>query len=93
VELVLVEWIDSCKGEGWTVLEDLQENHSVKKCKSVGWIVARDSESVTLAGHLGENPTQCCGDMTIPFRSIVRMSELPSRGKVTTWHKRKLQGR
>lgn len=68
MELVLVEWLDSRRGEGWVRLDELAG--TVTKCRSVGWIVAKDEESLTLAGHLGKDPEQCCGDLTIPKRAI-----------------------
>jgi len=73
-ELVLVEWLDSRRGEGWVRLDELDS--TVTRCRSVGWIVARDRDSVTLAGHLGENPDQCCGDLTIPKKAMLRMTPL-----------------
>jgi hypothetical protein len=73
-KLVLIEWLDSRRGEGWVRLEDLES--TVTRCRSVGWIVARDAASVTLAGHLGESPEQCCGDLTIPARAILKMIPL-----------------
>jgi hypothetical protein len=76
VELVLVEWLDSRRGEGWTCLEDLQSDLEATRCKSVGWIIARDSKSLTLAGHFAENPKQVCGDMTIPAKAILNISYL-----------------
>jgi hypothetical protein len=76
LQLVLVEWIDSRRGEGWTRLEDLLGDCAATKCKSVGWIIAKNTESLTLAGHLGENPDQCCGDMTIPLRSVIRITDM-----------------
>jgi hypothetical protein len=74
LELVLIEWLDSRRGEGWVRLDELESN--VTSCRSVGWIIARDKTSVTLAGHLGENPDQCCGDLTIPRRSISKITPL-----------------
>ena len=73
-ELVLVEWLDSRRGEGWVRLNEL--NGTVTKCKSVGWVVAKDTESLTLAGHIGEDPEQCCGDLTIPKCSIRSITPL-----------------
>ena len=75
-KLVLVEWLDSRRGEGWSRLEDLRDDLRVTRCRSVGWIIAHDSSSLTLAGHLGDNPEQCCGDMTIPSRAILSISNL-----------------
>jgi hypothetical protein len=73
-QLVLVEWLDSRRGEGWVRLDELES--AVTRCRSVGWIIAKDKESVTLAGHIGENPDQCCGDLTIPKRAISKITQL-----------------
>lgn len=78
MRLVLVEWVDSRRGDGWTRLEDLKADHAATKCKSVGWVISEDSSAITVAGHIGENPEQCCGDMTIPVRSILRIRNLRS---------------
>ena len=75
-KLVLVEWLDSRRGEGWSRLEDLRDDLRVTRCRSVGWIIAKDTVSLTLAGHWGDNPDQCCGDMTIPLKAITRVSAL-----------------
>jgi len=74
LELVLVEWLDSRRGEGWVRLDELES--TATKCRSVGWVVAKDATSLTLAGHLGENPDQCCGDLTIPTQSIQQITPL-----------------
>lgn len=76
MRLVLVEWLDSRRGEGWTRLEDLELDNAIIKCKSVGWVLAQDRSSLTLAGHIGENPAQCCGDMTIPRKAILKIRTL-----------------
>jgi hypothetical protein len=73
-QLVLVEWLDSRRGEGWVRLDELEG--TVTKCRSVGWIIFKDRQSVTLAGHIGENPAQCCGDLTIPSRAISKITQL-----------------
>jgi hypothetical protein len=74
MDLVLVEWLDSRRGEGWVRLDELES--TVTKCRSVGWIVSKDKGSVTLAGHLGEGPDQCCGDITIPRCAIKGITPL-----------------
>jgi hypothetical protein len=81
MELVLVEWLDSRRGEGWTRLDDLRVDLDATRCKSVGWIISKDKVSLTLAGHIAENPEQCCGDMTIPSKAILSISKLTSRAK------------
>jgi hypothetical protein len=84
MELVLVEWLDSRRGEGWTRLEDLQSDLEATHCRSVGWVIARDKKSLTLAGHLADNPEQCCGDMTIPAASILRILPLKPQRRTAT---------
>jgi hypothetical protein len=64
----MVEWLDSRHGEGWVRLNELDA--TATKCRSVGWVVAKSEDWLTLAGHLGENPAQCWGDLTIPQRAI-----------------------
>lgn len=76
MRLVLVEWLDSRRGDGWTRIQDLRDDHTPIRCKSVGWVVAEDSAALTLAGHVGENPGQCCGDITIPACSIIAITDL-----------------
>jgi len=66
--------VDSRRGEGWVRLDELES--AVTECRSVGWVVAKDKHSLTLAGHIGENPAQCCGDVTIPRRAISKITEL-----------------
>ena len=73
-KLVLVEWEDSRRGEGWVRLDELES--TVTRCRSVGWIIAKDAKSLTLAGHIGLDPEQCCGDLTIPMRAVIRMVSL-----------------
>ena len=76
MELVLVEWLDSRRGEGWVRLDDLRDDVSATRCRSVGWVIARDKASLTVAGHLGEKPDQCCGEITIPAKAILKISKL-----------------
>lgn len=78
-KLVMVEWLDSRRGEGWVRLDELES--TLTKCRSVGWIIAQDKESLTLAGHLGDNPAQCCGDLTIPKRAINKTTALTLKRK------------
>jgi len=82
MDLVLVEWQDSRRGEGWVRLDELES--TITQCRSVGWIIAKDALSVTLAGHLGENPDQCCGDLTIPRRAIKQIIalKLPAKTRI-----------
>lgn len=69
-KLVLVEWLDSRRGEGWVRLNELES--SITRCRSVGWLINEDAESLALAGHLAENPEQCCCDLMIPERLFAK---------------------
>jgi hypothetical protein len=84
LDLVLVEWLDSRRGEGWVRLDELEG--AVINCRSVGWILAKDKTSLTLAGHLGTNPDQCCGDLTIPQRAILSVKSLKVSDRQTPKH-------
>lgn len=74
LKLVLVERLDSRRGEGWVRVTELES--AVTHCRSVGWVIAKDAESLTSAGHLGENPAQYCGDVTIPRRAMRKIIPL-----------------
>jgi hypothetical protein len=76
MRLVFVEWVDSRRGEGWTRLDELKVGQAITLCKSVGWLVSKDSSSITIAGNIGDNPEQCCGDLSIPKRAIIRIKNL-----------------
>ena len=66
-------------GKGWVRLAEI--NGTVTKCRSVGLIVAKDDCSLTLAEHIGEEPEQCCGDLTIPKCAIRKVMILREVGK------------
>jgi hypothetical protein len=75
-KLVLIDWVDSCSsvGGGWVFLDELEAG--AKKCRSIGWIIAEDEESITVSGHLGNDPDQCLGDMTIPRCAIAKITPM-----------------
>jgi hypothetical protein len=73
-ELLLVEWLDSRGGSSWTPVDELES--SACHCWSAGWVVAADKATITLAGHIGSNPAQCCGEITIPRITILRSMPL-----------------
>ena len=73
-KLVLIEWLDSRRGAGWVRLDELEA--SVARCKSAGWIITEDSDSLTMAGHMGDDPVQCLGDITIPKCAILNITDL-----------------
>ena len=73
--LVIIEWEDSHKTEGWLI------GHS-SKCQglqivSVGFLIAESKQAVVISAHksLEEEP-QYCNAMTIPRRSIKKITEV-----------------
>ena len=66
----MVEWDDS-RGvsDSWVSMNEIQDRDACL-VKSVGWLVER-KDSYTVVPHIGSDPDQGCGEMTIP-RSAVR---------------------
>jgi hypothetical protein len=52
--LVLVEWVDSGEGRGWTPIEDIVREPMV--CRSVGWLIHETEKGITVAAHYGGRP-------------------------------------
>ena len=82
MRLVLIEWLDSygCSSD-WQPLE----NHQPKplRCRSVGWLFHDDDDCKVIVPHLSDKtndhvPAQGCGDMTIPTRAILKITDLSS---------------
>ncbi len=80
MRLVIIEWVDSfgC-GSHW---EDLAEDCEPKPmdCRSVGWLFRDGPDCKVIVPHVGNLPDgasqQGCGEMTIPTKSILRMTDL-----------------
>jgi hypothetical protein len=76
--LVLIEWVDSHRTEGWHVDDPATEP---VLCRSVGWLVHDGGAAKTIAAHLTvEEPPQRCGEMTIPTCSIREIRTLRAGG-------------
>ncbi len=79
--LVVVEWVDSARGESWRFVGDLK--HGISSVFSVGWLYHRSKEAIRLAPHISletdGTPDQLVGDMLIPRRAIVRTTTLSRR--------------
>jgi hypothetical protein len=76
--LVLVEWLDSlgCSSH-WQTIE--QVNVAPLRCRSVGWLIHDDKYSKVIVPHVSDDdqaPLQGCGDMAIPSKSILSITEL-----------------
>ena len=79
--LVLVEWLDSHAGHGWQTLDQLERASEPLYCRSVGWLIVETRQCTVIAPHIageknGDIMLQCCGDLTIPTKAIVKLSVL-----------------
>lgn len=78
--IVLIDWVDSHRSGGWTMLDELCETVADTErmnCRSVGFLIHKSSASMTLALNVGKNQAADC--MTIPRVAIRKVTYL--RGK------------
>ena len=54
MRLVLIEWVDSSRGDDWERLTDISED--TLKCLSVGWLAADDGEKIVILPHIDVDP-------------------------------------
>jgi hypothetical protein len=80
MRLVLVEWLDSfgCSSE-WQSLNGCSPRPLL--CRSVGWLFYDGEDCKVIVPHMTDGqtagvPAQGCGDMTIPTRAILTMTDL-----------------
>jgi len=82
MKLVLIEWFDSHGPlDGWQILEDMECTHEPLKCRSVGWLLHDGEACKVIMPHIAGDknmhlPSQGRGILTIPTKSIVRLTEL-----------------
>ena len=70
LKLVKLGWIDS-RGvsESWATFEQLKD-HGLYLVWSVGWVLNETDDYIQICPHIGSDPDQGCGDMTIPKFAI-----------------------
>lgn len=81
MKLVLVEWVDSHSGRGWQPLDQIQDTSVPLRCRSVGWLVAERNDCKVIVPHVSGEQNEGivksgCGDITIPNKSIVKLTVL-----------------
>ena len=78
MEVVKIEWIDSCSShQNWVLKEDLNDcDFEPIKIVSYGVIVHTTEDCITIAQNYGRNPEQCCNLMTIPKGCIIKRTLL-----------------
>lgn len=79
MKLVIVEWMDSSQGEGWTPVSEIEDGCIA--IRSVGWVLRETKDVLVIAPHHGERlgrdtPEQACGYMKIPKLAVKRVREL-----------------
>ncbi|OGV45186.1 MAG: hypothetical protein A2017_06505 [Lentisphaerae bacterium GWF2_44_16] len=76
-KLVLIEWEDSHKTDGWCIGHN-PPCESVP-IKSIGWIIAENSKAIVITAHKSkEAEPQYCNAMTIPKCSITKITRVKS---------------
>lgn len=80
MRLVLIDWVDSygCSAV-WQHLEGATAN--LMKSRSVGWLLQDDEDCKLIVPHISDSthpelPQQGCGDMTIPTKAILSITDL-----------------
>ena len=71
--IVFVTWIDSCATSGWATKGTVA---SATMCHSIGWLMKKDSESITVAGHLSAKTREYNGNMAIPRVAIKSLTRV-----------------
>ena len=80
-EIVLIEWVDSHSGRGWQDLEELESKAKPLYCRSVGWLIKETEHCKIIVPHIsveenGDVILQGCGDITIPAKAILKVTQL-----------------
>ena len=67
MEVVKIEWIDSCASNlQWELVENFEGDIEPIKIVSYGVLIQETEDCITIAQNYGFNPHQCCSLMTIP---------------------------
>ena len=78
MKIVLVEWVDSYFGRGWSDNDVLIEETKEKfVCTSVGWLMNENKDFILIVPHRSKN--QGSGNITIPKSCVISMKTLRSR--------------
>lgn len=79
--IVAVKWVDSygCS-PSWEAIQDISPK--LHFCYSVGWVAQESNDVLVIVPHFSPENSEIgatahgCGDMTIPKRAIIRISEM-----------------
>jgi len=88
MRLVMIEWVDSygCSSN-WQILKDCYAKPLL--CRSVGWLFHDGDDCKVIIPHLSDTkseeiPPQGCGDMSIPTKSILNITDLHCQSSATS---------
>ncbi len=73
-DALAVVWNDSKHSFGWVSDEDYKGG--ICEITSVGFLWRNEYEWIALAPHVGQDPKQACGIITIPTDSIKEAREI-----------------
>jgi hypothetical protein len=58
-EIVVVDWVDSCRGDSCWQTDDTARKLSIADCQTAGHLVSVDRRQVTIAHSRSETPFVC----------------------------------
>lgn len=81
MKIVKIEWIDSYgAGSSWQELDDIKDIQHT--CISIGYLALDGDKVKVIVPHISpenkeiDSALQGCGDMAIPVKSILKITEL-----------------
>jgi hypothetical protein len=76
LQMVRVEWVDSCSDEGWFKINSLRAKEpTVSHCTTVGFLLKKDRDKVCIVQNMSD--TGSVGDlMAIPRRAVNKLTIL-----------------
>jgi hypothetical protein len=90
---VLVEWVDSSRGDGWATIDSIDPvAHAVR---SVGWVVLENDDVIVVAPHHSDESrdaeSQISGHMKIPKRCATRIADIavPTPQREALWRRKR----
>ena len=80
MKLLLVDWLDSNRHDGWVGIESVRDLGDSLLCRSIGWLVSENKTSMTLLPHLALSERgkakAALGSLAIPKRAVVKRKDV-----------------
>ena len=74
MQIVEVEWEDSCAEMGWHTPRDIK-GYDVSHCRSVGYLLGKDRKKVVILQSASDSPS-FCEALTIPRGNVKKITYL-----------------